>query len=152
MFSIFYFCFIVLMVSLYFLFILSDWPRVLEFLGNFWICLASCSNCLFSVSYVLLYQDFECLFFFIGLFLCFSVLSAHSFINLVKLWIIYWKLLLFFLLSKSLQRILIVICDSWPFIKVLKRGGILAISVLGFWQFWFFSLEFSMTFESSNNW
>ena len=117
----FYFCFIVLMVSLCFLFILSYWPRVLEFLGNFWTCLASC---LFSVSYyVSLYQAFECLFFFIGLFLCFSVLSAHSFINLVKPWIKYWKLLLFFFLSKSLQRIFIVVGDSWPFIEILKRGA-----------------------------
>ena len=104
--------------------------------------------------HVSLYQGFECLLFFIGLFLCFSVLSAHSFINLVKPWITYWKLLLFLMISKSLQRVLIVICDSWLFIRILKRG-ISAVPFTGFWwveEFSFFSLEFSIAFESNNNW
>ena len=121
MFSIFHFCLIVLMVCLYFLFILLYWPRVWGFLGNFWTCLASCSNCLLSVSHVSLYQIFDCLLFFIGPFLCFSVLSTHSFINLVKRRIIFWKLLLFLMISKSLQGVLIVICHFWLFITILKR-------------------------------
>ena len=49
MFSISHFCLIVLMVCLYLLFILWYWPRIWGFLGNFWTCLASCSNCLLSV-------------------------------------------------------------------------------------------------------
>ena len=46
-------------------------------------------------------------------FLCFSAVSAHSFINLLELRITYWKLLLF---------LLIVISDSWLFIRTLKKG------------------------------
>ena len=125
MFFISHFCLIVLMVCLYFLLILLNWPRVWGFLGNFWTFLASCLNCLHSVLCISLYQGFECLlFFFIGLFSIFSVLSVHSFINLVKSWITYWKLLLFLIISKSLQRVLIVICDSWLFIRILKRGNL----------------------------
>ena len=123
MFSISHFCLIVLMVCLYFLFVLLYWRRVWGFLGNFWTCLGSCSNCLFSLRHVSLYQGFDCLLFFIGLFLCFSVLSVYWFINLVKLWITYWKLLLILLIPESLQKILIVICDSWLFIRILKSGN-----------------------------
>ena len=94
-FSISHFCLIVLMMCSYFLFILLYWPRVWEFLGNFWTCLESYWNCPFSVLHISLYQGFECLLFFIGLFLCFSVLSVHSVINLVKLRITYWKFVIF---------------------------------------------------------
>ena len=51
-FSIFHFCLIVLMVGLYFLYIMLYCPRVWRFFKNFWTCLASCSNCLFSVLHV----------------------------------------------------------------------------------------------------
>ena len=118
--SIFHFC----LIDFNGLFVLSFFyytgPEYQDFFGNFKTCLASCLNCLFSVFHISLYQGFECALYslLVSFYVLVFYLRIHKF-NKTSNHIL--KVTVILLISMSLKRVLVVTCNSWLFISILKR-------------------------------